>query len=382
MKILLVGEYSRLHNSLKEGLLTLGHQVHIIGCGDNFKKYPVDYPIYSSWTEDFWIIRKFKNIVFTVTTLDLQKIERALRFYFLLPKLKEYDQVQLINSDPLETYPCVSRYLLEKLIKQNRKISLLICGEETPIIDYLLKNEMKYSILTPLFEDKKIKKSYTYTLKYVRPQYRRNFDFVTKKSTAMITSDLDYKIPMEKMGYATAFIPNPINTDKIKFEPVKIEGKIIIFLGINESSAIKKGTSFFEKALEIIKQKYPTQAAVIVTRSIPYQEYITSYNKAHILLDQVYGYDQGYNALEVMAKGKVVFTGAEQEFSDHYNLTERVAINALSDVDYLVRELSYLIENSEEIITISIRARNFIEKEHQYIEVAKKYLEAWNKLQN
>jgi hypothetical protein len=30
--------------------------------------------------------------------------------------------------------------------------------------------------------------------------------------------------------------------------------------------------------------------------------YINSYNKAHILLDQVYAYDQGYNALEAMAK--------------------------------------------------------------------------------
>ena len=42
MKILLVGEYSRLHNSLKEGLLKLGHQVVLIGMEDGFKKYPTD----------------------------------------------------------------------------------------------------------------------------------------------------------------------------------------------------------------------------------------------------------------------------------------------------------------------------------------------------
>ena len=39
MKILLVGEYSRLHNSLKEGLTALGHEVTIVGTGDHFKKY-------------------------------------------------------------------------------------------------------------------------------------------------------------------------------------------------------------------------------------------------------------------------------------------------------------------------------------------------------
>jgi len=47
MKILLLGEYSRLHNSLKEGLVQLGHEVTIVGCGDKFKQFPVDYSIYA-----------------------------------------------------------------------------------------------------------------------------------------------------------------------------------------------------------------------------------------------------------------------------------------------------------------------------------------------
>ena len=47
MKILLLGEYRRLHNSLKEGLVALGHEVIIVGCGDKFKKFPVDYSIYA-----------------------------------------------------------------------------------------------------------------------------------------------------------------------------------------------------------------------------------------------------------------------------------------------------------------------------------------------
>ena len=46
-KILLVGEYSRLHNSLKEGLMSLGNEVVIVGKQDGFKKYPVDIPVKS-----------------------------------------------------------------------------------------------------------------------------------------------------------------------------------------------------------------------------------------------------------------------------------------------------------------------------------------------
>ena len=43
MKILLVGEYSNLHNSLKEGLQQLGHSVSINGLNDGFKDYAIDF---------------------------------------------------------------------------------------------------------------------------------------------------------------------------------------------------------------------------------------------------------------------------------------------------------------------------------------------------
>ena len=94
-------------------------------------------------------------------------------------------------------------------------------------------------------------------------------------------------------------------------------------------------------------------------------------------MDQVYAYDQGYNALEAMAKGKVVFTGAEMEFEKHYNLTKKVAINAKPDVEYLVQELSFLIENPNEILAIGKRAKAFIEKEHDYMKIAAQYLDVW-----
>jgi hypothetical protein len=40
------GEYSRFHNSLKEGLLNLGHEV-IIGDND-FKNYPLDISVFAN----------------------------------------------------------------------------------------------------------------------------------------------------------------------------------------------------------------------------------------------------------------------------------------------------------------------------------------------
>jgi glycosyltransferase involved in cell wall biosynthesis len=381
MKILLVGEYSRLHNSLKEGLIANGHQVVLASAGDYFKKYDTDFSFHSAILSNYWLLRKAKNAFYKLTAIDLEKAERGLRFYLLLPKLKQFDHVQLINSDAIETFPWLSRILYKKLFKNIKGRSLLICGDETPVIDYLLKKELEYSILTPYFEDYSLKNHFEYPLKYSTKNYRKTFDWLAQHCQNLIASDLDYKIPMEKMGYPVHFIPNPINTQKLEYIEPKVRDKVVIFLGINRASYLKKGIIFFEEALLIIQNKYAEKIEVIVTENIPYKEYINLYNKAHILLDQVYAYDQGYNALEAMVKGKVVFTGAEKEFENHYNLTQEVAINALPDVDYLVTELSFLIENPEKIIPISKRARAFVEKEHDYVKIADKYLEAWNSKQ-
>ncbi len=378
MKILLLGEYRRLHNSLKEGLVALGHEVIIVGCGDKFKKFPVDYSIYAQICNE----NKIANFLFRgfrkVIGLDFEKIEKAIRFYLILPDLKDIHHVQLINSDALETYPFISRLLYKKLFKKVKSRSLLICGDETPIVDYLFKKELKYSVLTPYFENNSIDTEFQFSLKYRKKSYRKTFDWLSKKCQNLITSDLDYEIPMQKMGFQTTFIPNPINTTLIPFQNLEIKDKIIIFLGINRLSYTKKGINYFEKALEIIQNKYVNKVEIITTENLPYDEYILKYNKAHILLDQVFAYDQGYNALTAMAKGKVVFTGAETEFLNHYQLQEdEVCINALPDENEITAKLSYLIEHPEQLIKISKSAREFIEKEHNYKIIAQKYLACW-----
>ena len=379
MKILLIGEYSRLHNSLKEGLVALGHEVILLSSGDYFKKFDTDYSFHSSFLSGYWLPRKIKNILHKLTGIDLEKAERGLRFYLLIPQLQNFDHVQLINSDAIETFPFFSRFLYKKLFKKIKNRSLLICGDETPVIDYLLKRETDYSILTPYFKDNSLEKHFEYPLKYTTKKYRKTFDWLVENCQDLIASDLDYKIPMEKMGYSIHFIPNPVNTRKIDFQEQKIIDKIVVFLGINRASYIKKGIPYFEKALQIIQEKYVEKVTVIISENLPYKDYINLYNTAQIVLDQMYADDQGYNALEAMAKGKVVFTGAGKAFMDHYNLTERINVNALPDVDYLVNELSFLIENPESIVAIGKRARAFIEREHEYVKIAIQYLEAWKK---
>lgn len=377
MRILLVGEFSRLHNSLKEGLLKLGHEVVIVSNGDGFKNYPSDYS-----NRAFWCESKLGNIprqlIYRITKFDISKIERGLRFYLLLKKLKGFDCVQLINEAPIQTTSKFELHLLKKLFKQNHKFFLLCSGVDYIILNHMLEKKERYSIMNPYFEGtKEIKEQYKWMFDFNSKTHIKIHKFLLKNINGIIASDLDYVNPLKDNPKFLGMIPNPVNISKINHIENPIEGKIVIFLGINIGNSYSKGIHLFEEALKIIKQKYADKVEVIVTRNIPYQEYIKLFNKAHIVLDQIYAYDQGYNALEAMAKGKVVFTGAEKEFEDNYNLTEKVAVNALPNVENLVTELSFLIENPNEIQAIGIRARAFVEKEHNYTKVAEKYLKAW-----
>ena len=176
-------------------------------------------------------------------------------------------------------------------------------------------------------------------------------------------------------------IPTPINIDLIKYTPLVIDNKINIFCGINTNNQHAKGIPYFIEALNLIEQKYGNNIYIQITKNIPYKEYINIYNNCHIFLDQCLSYDQGYNGREAMAKGKVVFSGASKEFRDFYNIKnhEMPLIEAKPDVEYLVNKLSELIENPQLIIETSKRARKFIEKEHNYITSAQKYIDTWKR---
>ncbi len=377
MKILLLGEYSHLHNTLKKGFLILGHEVVLVGDGDGFKNFPVDISIKPNFTNNY-IGKKLKVGLFKITKIDLGELERGIRFYFHLNKFKGFDVVQLINEKPIKTSPFLERFLLKKIFKTNSKTILLSCGVDFISVQYMLQKKFRYSLMDPFFKDPTLKNEYRYVFNYVKKGHEKTHQLVFKNIQKVIASDMDYVLPLKNNDLFYGLIPNPIDCETIPHNKLIIKDKITLFLGINRGTYTKKGIPFFEEALTIIEKKYVDKVKIIIAENIPYKDYLQKYKEAHILLDQVYAYDQGYNALEAMAFGKVVFTGAEKEFLENYKIAEdEVCINALPNTLEIVKKLSWLIENPSKIIEIGINARSFIEKHHHHKKIAEKYLEAY-----
>lgn len=373
----MIGEYSRLHNTLKEGLVKLGHDVTIVGNGDGFKDYPVDLDIDANWSKSF-LLNPLRQVIFRLFKYDFATMEHGIRFYFMLPKLRGFDVVQLISETPIQTHLGFEYKLLRRIKAANRKLFILSSGTDFRFMQAVAEKKYRYSLFNAYLQNPALVAEYRHVLPHLTRAYEKHHEKMMALAQGMIATDIDYAIALEGTPEFLGMIPNPVNTNMITVQPPKPAPPVRIFHGINRWNYHKKGNAYFEKALEIIQRKYGDKVVVTTAENLPYAQYIKLFDDAHIVLDQVNAYDQGYNALEAMAKGKVVFTGAEKEFIQHYGLSERVAVNALPDAEAIAKELSQLIENPTETAAISERARRFVETQHDYVKIAEKYIEVWN----
>ena len=239
MRILLIGEFSRLHNSLKEALLQLGHEVIIVANGDGFKNYPSDWSTKATFCESK-IMKLPRNAIHKITKFDIALLEFGIRFYFHLPKLKNFDVVQLINEAPIQTIPSVERYLLKKIFNQNKKVFLLSCGVDYLVAKHLIEKKERYSIINPYFENGNSKKEYQFILDYLSDNHKKTHNLVYENINGVYASDIDYINPIKNEKKYLGMIPNPINIEKIKYIETQIKDKIIIFLGINRGTYFSK----------------------------------------------------------------------------------------------------------------------------------------------
>ena len=200
MKILLLGEFSALHNNLKDGLMELGHSVKIAAYGDGFKKIPADISFESVFSSRLGsLIRTF---------LPLLKIR----------KLTGNDIVQLINpflfyytKFPYNIF--LSKYFMDKIIKENEKFFLLAAGDDAYAWRYGRKM-LRYGHYDDVLEyDLKSKSSYM--------ESEESFLFnqaVAERSNGVIPVMYEYELGYQEFHKRLQTIPLAVNINKIEYQ--------------------------------------------------------------------------------------------------------------------------------------------------------------------
>lgn len=367
MKILLLGEYSNVHNTLAQGLRALGHEVCVASNGDFWKDYPRDIDL----KRDFGI---------------KGQVSFLWRLMKALPRMRGYDVVQLINPLFFELKAERMAPFYRYLRRHNKRVVMCAYG-----MDYYWVNindtikPLRYSDFN--FGD-------TVRLDPVTEEFRHDWVGTAKQTlNEMIAHDCDAIVSglyeywatyneVETLKHKNHFIPFPImpadaTTDATFSLPIKL------FIGISGKRNVYKGTDVMLRVAQDLQAKYPDRVELKIANGVPFNEYQHMMDSSDIILDQLYAYTPAMNALLAMSKGIIVCGGGEPE---NYEIlgeeTLRPIINVLPTYDSCYQELEQIILHPERITKMKQESIEYIRRHHDYIKVAKQYLDLYDELSN
>lgn len=366
MKILLLGEYSNVHNTLAKGLRELGHQVTVASDGDSWKDYPRDIDL----------------------KRDLEsrtgRISFLWRLFKALPKMRRYDIVQLINPIFFELKAERIMPFYNYLRRHNKKVLMGAFG-----MDYYWASvntdirPLRYSDFN--FGDQ--------PRTDIEAQRFRDEWIGTPKETLCrhIAKDCD-AIPAGLYEYWATYNEVPELRDKMRFIPYPIQmpeiyrtafygGPLKLFVGISRGRNAYKGTDIMLSAAQKLQQKYPDKLELKIVEGVPFDEYTRILEGSDAILDQLYSYTPSMNALLAMSKGIIVVGGGEPENYDILNEKElRPIVNVQPNEESVYQELEKLILDPDRIPELKRQSVEYIKRHHDYIKVAQQYLDLYSGL--
>lgn len=364
MKILLIGEYSNVHWTLAEGLRMAGHEVCVVSNGDFWKDYRRDISLTRRYTK-------------------LGGISYMFKLYSLLPFLRGYDIVQLINPMFLELKAERIAPIYRYLKKHNRKIFLGAFGMDAYWVEACTRKPHIFRYSDFNIGDKAIINDYTTEQAADwkdTPKAQLNHT-IAQECNGIIAGMYEYHTAYkEKYSGKLTYIPFPIHLQGMTSTPYSTERKLRIFIGIQKERSIYKGTDIMLRALERIRHERPDECEILRAENVPFEQYSRMVDECDVLIDQLYGYSPGMNALLAMSKGKIVVGGAEEECYDILGEKElRPMVNVTPSEENVYSQLNRLFDNKHLIAGMQKESLEFIKKHHTPEKVAKEYIEFWQK---
>ena len=366
MKILLLGEYSNVHWTLAEGLRQLGHKVTVVSNGDFWKNYPRDIDVSRHSSSSF------------------DGVRLALRIALLLPRLRGYDVVQLINPMFFELRAERLLPIYRYLRRHNRHVVLGDFGMDWYWVHTCtVEKPLRYSdfnIGDQVRTDPPAVREQRDWLGTAKERLNR---LIAADCDAIVTGLYEYDVCYRPVfPDKTTYIPFPIRLpDTYATERCK-RSKVIIFIGINRERSAYKGTDIMLQAALDLRNRYAHRMKLVVAESVPFDEYQQMMEGSDALLDQLYAYTPSMNPLLAMSKGIICIGGGEPENYEILGETElRPIINVQPTYESVYQELEQLILHPERIAPLKWQSREYVSRHHDYLKVARQYEKLYKQLQ-
>ncbi len=355
-----------MHWTLAQGLRTLGHDVTVISDGDDWKAYP----------RDISLRRKSTGMTDTLAYL--------VRLVSLLPKMKGYDVVQLINPVFLSLCPERIYPFYRYIRKHNKKVVIGAFGMDYYWVKTGLDGHtFRYSDFNIGGSIRVNSDNDLFIREWLQGEKGRLNRYIAEDCDGIVSGLYEYDACYRPVfPEKTRFIPFPINLSEVTPRlPRPDTDRVRFFIGIQRTRNAYKGTDIMYKALVRLAGNYPHRMEIIKAESVPYDEYQRMMEGCDVILDQLYSYTPAMNALLAMAKGLVVVGGGEEENYTILHETElRPIVNVTPSEEDVYAQLEKLLLAPEELKRRSSQSRLYICKHHDHLKVAAQYIEYWNSI--
>jgi len=361
MKILLIGEYSNVHWTLAQGLRQLGCTVTVISNGDFWKDYPRDIDV-------------------SRQSGKVGGIKLMIKLWSLLPKMRGYDVVQLINPMFFELKAERLFWFYDYLRKHNKKVFLGGFGMDWYWIHTCINNKpLRYSDFNLGDKIRTDAEAIYYQKDWIGTAKEQLNKMIAEDCDGIITGLYEYWACYQPLfPQKTTFIPFPVKMPENNCTDRADASKTVIFIGINRERSVYKGTDIMLRAAQDILMKHPEKMELRIAESVPFTEYQKLMEGSDAILDQLYAYTPSMNPLLAMSKGIICIGGGEPENYKIINETElRPIINIQPTYESVYHELEQLVLHPERIPELKRQSIEYVRKHHDYLKVARQYLAFW-----
>lgn len=367
MKILMIGDYSNLHAYLAKELKRRGHEVTLVSDKGAYMKTEADIEL-----------RRKPGLWGT--------IGYVYKILSLLPSFVGYDVVQLINPSIMFLKCNKLRIIYDILKKNNKSVFLTLCGDdhffvkdcvETDLFRFseyrIGKEKTEYVKQIPLNESVALSKPFANYTSHV-------YDTVDGAMSVLPEYDMSARLHMDPDKIL--FTKLPVQLDSLEFEELNLNGPVKILVAMKGNKEIQKGTSKLLDICKSIEDELPAVCEVRAVKNLPLSDYLEEIRKSHIVIDQLYSYSPGMNALQTMAMGRISASGGQPEYYDYIGESNHpiFCLSPLEDDETIKNRLKSLILDKNRLKQMSEDGRRLVEKHHDVKNIAPLFEQHWLKM--
>lgn len=364
MKILFLGDYSNLHACLASELTRRHHDVTVMS----------DRGGYMNTHSDIFIERKPGILGGAKYLYDL---------FSILPRLKGYDVVQLINPNFLSLRPAKIKYFFDRLKGENGSFFLTLAGNDYYFVKECLDGKMfRYSEFKVGDRPTQYYAENRPSLDgWVADDNRRWNEYLYSRIDGAMSVLPEYDMAARPvLGDRLAFTNLPVDLSGLSYTPLEVGDTLRLFIGMKGGMEVRKGTSVLLQTAKELERDMPDKVEVACVRNLSLHDYLEKMRHSHIVLDQLYSYSPATNALQAMALGRVAGSGAQPEYYEYIGYTDRRPVLSLSPGEELKERLRAFALDPSPLMEMSRQGRELVEKHNSLPMVTDRYVAHWNKI--